>query len=50
MKIILSSRRHHYLGRVSTFFIAVALVVGLERIEHGKLHAAFRENWTIINT
>ena len=44
MKIILSSKRHHFVARVGIFLITVALVVGLERIEHGKLHAAFREN------
>ena len=29
MKIILSSRRHHYVARVSTFLIAVALIAGI---------------------
>ena len=29
MKIILSSRRHHYVARVSTFLIVVALILGV---------------------
>ena len=29
MKIILSSRRHHYVARVSIFVVAVALIVGM---------------------
>ena len=29
MKIILGSRRRHYVARVSTFLIAVALIVGM---------------------
>jgi len=29
MKIILSSRRHHYVARVSIFLIAVALIAGM---------------------
>jgi hypothetical protein len=29
MKIILSSRKHHYVARVSIFLIAVALIVGM---------------------
>jgi len=29
MKIILSSKRHHYLARVSIFLVTIALIVGM---------------------
>jgi len=35
MKIILSSKRHHYLARISIFLIAIALIAGLVGCDFG---------------